>query len=68
MPESYSEELRAIVQAAMDAGVSKSAIAIESGYNRARFIQWTNDSSINMTIESADKIKAACKVLMETVS
>lgn len=65
MTNDYTDDLRRVVSDAMRAGVTKNAIAKSAGYNRGRFINWTNDPEMGMTLENADRIREACIQLTE---
>lgn len=54
-----SDQLRAIVQAAIERGESQASIARASGVTRSKICDWLNGRA-TMTLESADRVAAAC--------
>lgn len=57
---SYDQDLRQTVRDTVSLGFTKSTIADAAGYDRSRFIRWSNDPDMNITVDTADNIKAAC--------
>ena len=65
---SYDNDLRQIVRDTVSLGITRSTIADAAGYDRSRFIRWSNDPEMNITIDTADNIKAACIELQAKAS
>lgn len=61
--QTYSDNLRAIVNETIVLGITKTAIADRANYSKGRFIRWTNDPDMNMTMDTAEDIKVACAAL-----
>ena len=54
-----SDELRALVTAAIERGETQASIARASGVARSKICDWLNGRA-TMTLESADRVAAAC--------
>lgn len=65
MPESFDKQLRELVAKAIALGITKTAIAKEAGFERARFITWTNNPDTGFTMDTAERIRLACIRLIE---
>ena len=54
-----TEHLRTIVETEIDRGESQMSIARKAGITRSQLCKWLNGRA-SITIETADKIAAAC--------